>query len=160
MKLFRRQSRSVYRVYAEDEYLDGGQPPLELDGQEPSPEVQAPRRLGEWSPGALLLAGLIVAVAVAALAIVLAAGDDASPRPAGTTTTPVRGNRVVELYRPRRPASRRRHRRRSGFGVHMQARPGPTQPRAARVLEPTVAVAPSTPAPAGPHPQLEFGFER
>jgi hypothetical protein len=156
MTLFRREPRSVYRVYAEDEYLDGEQPPLELDAQGPSPEVQAPEDRGRWSPAALLPAVLIFAVAAAALAAVFTAGRASHHPAAAAAPVPERGNRVEPYRSPRRPAPSPRP-----AVVHPRARSRPAQRRVA-IPAPQPAIADTGPAPVSPRAdaQLEFGFER
>ncbi|MGA9875705.1 MAG: hypothetical protein WBQ21_07845 [Solirubrobacteraceae bacterium] len=88
--LWRRAPRAVYRVYGEDEYLDGNEVGLEqstnpISGGEHAAEdrhtAAHPRRLGLRS-GRLVGIGLFVGVAVCALGLVVV---NALHRPSGTT---------------------------------------------------------------------------
>lgn len=152
MTLFKREPRSVYRVYAEGDPLGEETAPIaSFDAQPPVP-TGGPR------PVALLAAGAIVAVALGALAIVIAsAGHGSRRRPAAAEVASPR-RRQLSVQRSPRRWPHRRH-----AAAHRRARPARLQR-----LRPASVPLPATHAVVAPTPLLfsaldaerEFGFER
>lgn len=158
MTLLKREPRSVYRVYAEDEYLEGEHQPLELDGQSPASEAEASARAsrGHLSPGAPLVVALIVTVALIVFTLVILAGGPGSHRRSAAVTAIAPAPRGEAVHRPAQSRSRPRHRR---VRAHRRRRSQPLPRVVLLTLRPASAVAASAAWPR-PDPQLEFGFER
>jgi hypothetical protein len=177
--LLRREPRSVYRVYAEEEYLDGQEALLSAEEQQaPSdPALHMPatnpqeamRGSGRLHPAALLAAGLLAAVAIGAVAIVLAAGGGGSRRASPASVATRRGEPPVARPRVQMPSRRRR---RGDRGMRSPVRPRSTESRRlGHVIVVVAAVPPAatvdttwqsrlSSAAVGARAQREFGFER
>jgi hypothetical protein len=183
MNLLRRAPRTVYRVYSEDEYLDGDTQALDgggrgeshgagsslLDGrlEASQPDPATVERESLPRPAALLGIGLLFAVAVSAAVLVLEFTGRHASRPAAAASAP------LAPQRSRRPPTR-----------PVQPRPMLGRSRQARVRAgvatehaPALAIAreAAPPEQAPPEPaswrqqpssrdaqsaSSEFGFER
>ncbi|HEV3093985.1 MAG TPA: hypothetical protein VGY30_05665 [Solirubrobacteraceae bacterium] len=178
MRLFGRSPGAVYRVYGEDEYLEGDTQPVDLDGRDdslddhPRPAVAAPHfsrlRLASFAgprPAALLVVAMIVAVAVSAAVLVMnatthhAAHAVAAGAQPSKTVSPRRGQHRSTLH-PAQPPRTTRPRPKRAL-VHVVRSNAHTRVRvsAPAVLAP-VASSYRSAGGASDNALSEFGFER
>lgn len=166
MSLWHRAQREVYRVYGEDQYLEGETAPA----GEMAPAGQMDRPDGLHA-GRLIGVGLLVGIGLATLGLVFLnlghprRAPDLVGQGARVQTgqrvarAPDPARRVRRVWSPARPAS------------HRAVLPAPAMhPRAPLVLRPSApeplepraqaALVSSTPVAAEPSWQEEFGFEQ
>ncbi|HEX5310094.1 MAG TPA: hypothetical protein VFW38_13580 [Solirubrobacteraceae bacterium] len=166
MTLLKREPRSVYRVYADDEYLDSEQPETTADSQSPAPEFEPtsnPAAQKRQRPAVALLVGaLIVMVMLAAVAIVIDVGHGTRGRArpavaAGPARQGMSKRRQPRRLRPyRRPVRAKQQKQPKQADLDRKAR---QQPASAPVPAPPVVFAVPR-LRLAPDAQVEFGFER